>query len=324
LRRAFRCKRRKARRRSRYGSVQGLLAAVCALALSALVAGIAATLLPLLRLLRLLHRLQRLLLRVCRHHRIDAEWQDAASELAGETADLRTQLRIAEHSADRAAERLTDLPDEIAEPTLRCELLLLCEVLLRQLLLHVCRGNGIDAERQHAAPDLSGDSADLRAQSCIAKHSTDGTTERLAHLADEIAEPALRCELLLKCLLLKCLLLKCLLLKCLLKSLLLCLLKGLLLCLLQRLLLRIGCRNRIGAERQNRSADATGGLADLSTECRITEDAADAASDQSAQRCADQSAEKSLGCKLLPIRGVTVSGVACKALHIFIHVEFLP
>ena len=67
------------------------------------------------------------------------------------------------------------------------------------------------------------------------------------------------------------------------------LLQLLLLCLL-----RIRRRDRVGAEWQDRAANAAGDLADLMAQVGIAEQAADAASYQSAQRRADQAAEETL------------------------------
>src|SRR5438067_134870 len=144
-------RKRNARRRSRYVSMQGLL--------PGLIARICTALLRLLCLLRLLNGLlESLLLRIGRHHRVDTERQDAAAELSGDSADLRTETRIAEQTADRAAQWLTDLPQQIAEKPLWRELLLqrLLLCLLQRLLLRICSCDRIGAEWQDRAADAAG------------------------------------------------------------------------------------------------------------------------------------------------------------------------
>jgi hypothetical protein len=127
------------------------------------------------------------------------------------------------------------------------ELLLLC-------LLCIGGRDGIAAEGQDAA-QLSGHAANRVADAGIAEQAANCTTEWLAGLAQNIAEPSLRTELALLCLLLGQLGVL---------QLLQLLLDLLLLCLLC-----IGGGNRIRAEWQDRSANATGQLADLSASADI-------------------------------------------------------
>jgi len=151
-------------------------------------------------------------------------------------------------------------------------LLLLC---LLQLLC-VCRRDRVGAEWQQAA-QLAGHVADLLAHAGIAEYAAaDGCTERGAHLSQDVAEPALRGELLsqlgLLLLLLLGLLLGLLLLKLLQQLLLLC-------------LLSVCLRHRIGAKWQQRTANAACDLPDLAAQAGVTQQAANAAADCAAQRC---------------------------------------
>lgn len=86
-----------------------------------------------LRLLRLLDLLLRQLLRVSGGDRIRAERQQA-SKLSGGAAYRASQLRIAEQAADRAAQRLPGLAEQIAEEALRRNLTLLALLALLPLL----------------------------------------------------------------------------------------------------------------------------------------------------------------------------------------------
>src|SRR5471030_868999 len=144
---------------------------------------------------------------------------------------------------------------------------LLLLLLLLGELLRIGGRHGIDGEGQHAA-QLAGHAADGAADARIAEQAADGAAQRLGHRADQVAEPALWRQLALQ---------------------LLQLLQLLLLCLL-----RIRRRDRVGAEWQDRAANAAGDLADLMAQVGIAEQAADAASYQSAQRRADQAAEETL------------------------------
>ncbi|GLH88163.1 hypothetical protein SSBR45R_56240 [Bradyrhizobium sp. SSBR45R] len=84
---------------------------------------------------------------------------------------------MAERTADGAAERGTDLAEQVTEEALRGE--------LRRRL-----------ERQEALRELTGVSADGVAESLIAERATDDAAERRAVLAEQIADKALRCQLL--------------------------------------------------------------------------------------------------------------------------------
>ena len=85
--------------------------------------------------------------------------------------------------------RLADLAEHIAEPALRGELGLLC-----LLCLGIRGGHRIDPERQNPA-QLSGGAADCAAQSLLAEDAADRAAQRLAYLAEQVAEPALRRQL---------------------------------------------------------------------------------------------------------------------------------
>jgi len=127
-------------------------------------------------------------------------------------------------------------------------LLLLLLQLLRSGLLGIRQRHRIGIKRQQAAK-LTGNPAYRIAQSGIAECATNRPAQRLSDLTEQIAEPALRCQLLL-------------LLQLLLQLLQLCLLRG---------LLRIGLRYRIVTEWQQRAADAACKLADLRSEVGIAE-----------------------------------------------------
>jgi hypothetical protein len=122
-----------------------------------------------------------------------------ASDLACNAADLAAELAVAQCAADRAAHRLTDLPDEIADPSLRCELalalLLLFQLLiLRQLCVRHCYRIG--AEWQNGAADAARDLSDLTAQSRIAQQPAYAFAYQPAQRrAEQTAEKSLGREL---------------------------------------------------------------------------------------------------------------------------------
>lgn len=141
------------------------------------------------------------------------------TELPGGATDLATEAGLTEQSADHAAERLSDLAKQIAEETLRCELLT-CLTLLTLLplplvhllqllkllhllleLLHLLRElrigltDRILLEGQKTA-ELAGDTAYLPAESGLTEQPADGAAGRLSVLTDQVAHPSLRRELL--------------------------------------------------------------------------------------------------------------------------------
>ena len=179
-----------------------------------------------------------MLLRISLAHGVGAKRQHA-TDLACHAANLAAQVGVAKDAADGAAQRLAHLANQVAEPSLRGHLallallpllsllqllllrnglhqlrillLLLLQLLLQLLdlldqllllLLHlwVCHHARIGAERQHA-PQAAGDAADGAAQAGITEVATDGRAQRTACLADQVANPALRRELLLLALL---------------------------------------------------------------------------------------------------------------------------
>lgn len=103
-------------------------------------------------------------------YRVGLEWQQAA-ELAGDTADLAAERRLPDDAADGSAKRATELADEIAEHSLRRELL--------QLLLCIGLLHRICAEGQQAT-ELAGDATDLAAQAGLSEQPADGAAGRLA------------------------------------------------------------------------------------------------------------------------------------------------
>ena len=232
--------------------------------------------------------LSHLLLRIGLQHRIGLEREHAA-ELAGNAADLVADAGLSEQAADGSAKRLTKLADQVAEHSLRRELAHLLSV----GLLH-----RIGLEGQHAA-ELAGDAAELAAEPGLTEQAADGAAERLAELADQVAEQSLWRELLHLLHLLQLLQL-----------------------LLLRQLLRIGLHG-VSGEGQDAAADAAGHLPDLATEAGIAEQPADAAPDQPADRAAQQAAEQALRRKLLaavatPLRNsIHVRSCACKGADIF-------
>jgi hypothetical protein len=120
-------------------------------------------------------------------HRIHIEGEHAA-EVSSDASDGAAETAVARDSTNSLAQRLTDLPEQVAEPTLRIELLL--------LLCCVISCNGIGVKREHAA-EIPGDASDSAAETAVARDSADGLSKRLADLAEQIAEPTLRIELLL-------------------------------------------------------------------------------------------------------------------------------
>jgi hypothetical protein len=255
-----------------------------------------------LELLDLLLQLLLLLWALGNHSLVSSKWQQAA-QLAGRAADGAAQARIAEDAANGATERLAYLADQVAEPALRSQLLLLlllCQ--LRQLsllsLLGIGGGQWIGREWQHAA-ELAGSAANCATDARLAKNAADGAAKRLADLANQVAKPALRRHLLAHLCLLRELLLQLLLLQ---------LLELLLLCLLS-----IGSGDGVGAEWQDRAAQAAGHLADLLAEVGAAEQAADPLANQAAQWGANQTAEKPLWCELLTI------SILLKFIHDFLH-----
>ena len=124
--------------------------------------------------------------------------------------------------------------------------------------------------------------------------AADRGAQRTSDLAEQVAEEALRCELLIHLALLQ-------------------LLKLLLLDLLLEHLL-LGLLNRIGPKRQERAADAAGSLPDLVAKALVAEQAANSAPDQAAERCAQQAAEETLRRELLLIAICTITNVL-KFIH---------
>ena len=102
--------------------------------------------------------LRLLLLCICRDARISGKRQHV-TQLAGDATDGIANTGMAECAADRLTERLSDLSEQIAEPALRSELLLLLRLLY---LLDIGRSNRIDTEWQYAT-NLSGDATDIAA-----------------------------------------------------------------------------------------------------------------------------------------------------------------
>ena len=217
------------------------------------------------------------LLRICRRHRIDVERQHAAQR-AGNAADGAADAGLTEDAADGGAERTPHLADDIAEPALGCDLILLRQLgqlgLLR--LLRICRRHRIDVEGQHAA-QRAGNAADGAAQARLAEQAADGAAQRTRHLADHVAEPTLGIDLLGQ-------------LRLLLQV--LQLLQLLLLLLLR--LLRISLRHGVGAKWQQAADQAADAGADVLAEAGSVEQAADALADQAAQGAAKQAAGQEL------------------------------
>ena len=141
----------------------------------------------------------RLLLLLCellKHrllHRIHLEGEHA-SQLPCGAAYRAAESGLSEDAANRATERLTDLPEQIAKEALRCELLhllllkLLCIGLLQ--LLH-----RIGLEGQQAA-QLSGSTAYRTAESRLSEDATNRATQQLSYLSEQVTEEALRRHLL--------------------------------------------------------------------------------------------------------------------------------
>jgi len=108
-----------------------------------------------------------------------------ACELTGDPAGGLSGALVAEGSADQATDRGRDRTEQIAEEALWDEL-------SAGIVLHELR-TGL--ERQEAS-ELTGHAADLLAEALIAECSADGAAKRRADLAEQIAEEALRRELL--------------------------------------------------------------------------------------------------------------------------------
>ena len=113
------------------------------------------------------------------------------AELSGDAADLLAEATVAEASADPSADRTGDLADGVTEESLRREL-------RRRLLLLVLRVGIVPLwscfERQQPA-ELSGDAADLLAQTAVAESSADPSAGRAGKLTDGVTDESLRREL---------------------------------------------------------------------------------------------------------------------------------
>ena len=203
-------------------------------------------------------------------HRVHLEWQQS-SKLACNPADAGAQSLIAKHAANGSAERLADLSEQVAEESLRGELLLLrLLLLLLGELLHVGRHHWISLERQQSS-ELARNATDVATQTRLPEHAANGAAQWLAHLSEQVAEEALRRHLLSLALPLTLLGLPCLLL---------------------RQLLRIGGCYRVHLEGQE-SAELACSTTQRAAQTGLSEDAADGATERLAD-LAQQIAEESL------------------------------
>ncbi|MCH8684225.1 hypothetical protein [Pedomonas mirosovicensis] len=252
------------------------------------------------------------------------ERQEAA-QLAGKAADGLAKPLVAEQVADGAANRRAVLLQQVAEEALRCELLLLkrrAELLAakglltkrlltkRLLLLELRHG----LERQEAA-QLAGKAADGLAEPLVAKGAADGSADRRAILLQQVAEEALRRELLLQ-------LLK-----------LLQLLQLLQLVHLRKWLLELGLEFRRGLEGQETAQNAAKGAAHGLPRALVAEEPAYRAAGQTAKRASQKAAAEALRRILArsvedaignrPIRGLTCCHVDHVDLFFDIKVEKL-
>ncbi len=247
-------------------------------------------------LIALLLLLLRELLQQCLLHRIHLEGQHP-SQVPGCAADRAAQPGLSEDAAYCASQGLTDLAQQVAEESLRRELLHLLKLLklllqllnlllnlLLKLLLHLLRHllrhllwhlllairllHRVGLEGQQLA-QLSGGAADRAAQSGLPEDAADGTTEWLTYLPQQVAEESLGGELLH-----------------------LLLLQLLCIGLLQLL-------HGVCLKGQQAAADTAGHLTDLTAQTGITKQAADAFTDQPAQRPAEHAAKQALRRQLL-------------------------
>src|SRR5919199_1464515 len=102
------------------------------------------------------------------------------------------EWQVSSELSDCAAKRLADLPQQIAEKSLRRKLAAL-ELLRRLELLRIQGRSRIGSERKIPA-QLSDGAADLRAESLVAEQAADCAAERLADLPEQIAEESLWCK----------------------------------------------------------------------------------------------------------------------------------
>jgi hypothetical protein len=162
------------------------------------------------------------------HLRTGVEWQEL-SELTGHSADRLSETLLTERAANDAAERRTELSQEVADSTLRHHLRAGIERQeateltghsangLAETLIAECTANGAaewrtklsqevadSALRHHLrtrierqeASELAGNVADRLAEALLTERATNGAAERSAELSQEVANSTLRGQLL--------------------------------------------------------------------------------------------------------------------------------
>jgi molybdenum-dependent DNA-binding transcriptional regulator ModE len=120
------------------------------------------------------------------------------AELAGDVADLLTELRLTERAADRSTERTAETAEDVPEQTLWHEMLLATHIGPDVLLsaTEAAKLLRTGREGQHMA-ELAGEAAELLTELRLAECTANRPTERPAKAAENVPEQALRRELLL-------------------------------------------------------------------------------------------------------------------------------